>query len=147
MVRYQGSEVNSFPLIFWKNIPQGVKDLEDMKEKTVCVEPASSQEVVMQSYPDVKRLSVDKVDDALLNLRYGKADAALVEPAIAKKFMAKYPEIKSIDIQLPEENIVKGVGICVGLENKKLTAELKQAVQKLESEGLIAASEKKWGIE
>ena len=118
-----------------------------MKEKTVCVEPASSQEVVMQSYPDVKRLSVDKVDDALLNLRYGKADAALVEPAIAKKFMAKYPEIKSIDIQLPEENIVKGVGICVGLENKKLTAELKEAVQKLESEGLIAASEKKWGIE
>lgn len=146
MVRYQGDEVTSFPLLFWEKIPEGTKGFEDMGARKICVEPASSQETVMAKYPSLKPLFVDKVDDALLNLRYKKADAAFVEPAIAKKFKAKYPQLKSLDIPLAEENQVKGVGIGVKLKRESLTREIEQAVKRLEKKGIIEQFERKWEI-
>lgn len=146
MIRYQGDEVKSFPLLFWGKVPNGVKSFEDMQGKTVCVEPASSQETVIVKYPLVKKFLVDKVDDALLNLRYGKVDAAFVEPAIAKKFKEKYSQIKSFDVPLPEENRVKGVGICVKLDKKNLIKKIKKSIKILEKKRVIKKFEKSWGI-
>lgn len=146
MIRYQGDTVAAYPLIFWQQIPNGITTIADMNGKTVCIEPASAQEAVLDTYPMINKLPTEKVDDALLNIQYGKADAALVEPAIAKKFQKKYPAIKMIEVSLAPEQQVNGVGICIRPENVILIQTVQQAIDTLLENGTIAQLEAKWDI-
>lgn len=146
MIHYQGAPTTSYPLIFWNAIPKGVRTIANMKGKTVCVEPASAQDAVLQRYPAITILPTEKVDDALLNIQYGKADAALVEPAIAKKFQAKFPEIQTLDVPLPQEEQAQGIGIVIKKQRAELIEHVQKAVETLKAKGTIATLEQKWGI-
>ncbi len=147
MVRYHGEATTSYPLLFWENIPPEVQSIEDMKGMKVCVEPASSQENALKKYDFLTKIPVEKVDDGLLNIQFKKADAALVEPAIAKKFMSKYPQIKKIDLPLDKENIVQGVGICISKSNHQIKDKISNIIDKLNEEKIIAKLATKWNIE
>ena len=146
MIRYQGEDTLSYPLLFWKEIPANIKTLADMNGMTVCTEPASSQSAVLAKYPAITQLTTERIDDALLQLQYGKATAALVEPAIGKKFKAAYPEIQILDVMLAPEDQVKGMGIALKKENRALAQEIEQAVALLQKNNTIEQCEKKWGI-
>ena len=146
MVRYQGETVTTYPLIFWQKIPENIKTIEAIKNMSICVEPTSSQDAVLSKYEFINKIPVDKIDDALLNIQYGKADAALVEPAIAKKFKNKYPEIMILDVPLNIEDQVQGIGIAIKHENKSLIKEVEDVVAKLQAAGTIKELEQKWGI-
>ena len=147
MIHYQGSVTESYPLIFWKTIPAGIQRIDDMHGLTVCVEPTSSQSALLEKYSNIVTVPVEKVDDALLNIQYGKADAALLDPAIAKKFTNKFPEIKTLMIPLAPEDQVQGVGIVIKKENKKLTDQVQSAVNVLMANGTVTRLEKKWDLE
>jgi ABC-type amino acid transport substrate-binding protein len=146
MIRYQGETTTSYPLIFWQQIPAGIKNIEDMKGMTVCVEPTSSQDAVLSKYSFIKKLPTEKVDDALLNIQYGKAQAAFVEPAIANKFKNKYPEIQILNVPLNPEDQVQGVGIATKKENTFLVKQIERAVSELLADGTIAQYQTKWSI-
>ena len=146
MINYQGDITRSYPLIFWKVIPAGIQKISDMKGKTVCVEPASSQDAVLSKYAFINKFPTEKVDDALLNIQYGKVDAAFVEPAIAQKFKNKYPEIQILDVPLAPEDQVQGIGIVIKQNNTHLITQVQQAVATLKSTGSIAQLEQKWDI-
>lgn len=146
MVNYQGDITNAYPLLFWNKLPEGVATVADMKDKTVCVESASAQDMVLNKYAFINKLSMERVDDCLLNIQYAKADAALVEPAIAKKFQNRYPEIKILEVPLAPDDQVQGVGIVINKDNKELTAQVQDAVTVLKSTGIIANLEQKWDI-
>lgn len=147
MVHYQGNEITTNPLIFWQKIPAGIKELSDMKGLTICVEPSSFQSDVVQDYKDIIILPTEKIDDALLNIQYKKADAALVDPAIAKKFKAKYPEIQIVDVPLKEKNQSQGIGIVIQQNNLQLIDQVQRAADELKRNGTISKFEKKWNIE
>lgn len=146
MIHYQGATTESYPLLFWKNIPDSIKSIGDMNGKTICVEPNSSQESVLRKYTSINVLPVDKIDDALLNIQYGKADAALVEPAIAKKFKNKFPEIQMLDLPLQEADKVEGIGIVVKQSNIALASEISASIYALKTAHVIETLETKWDI-
>jgi ABC-type amino acid transport substrate-binding protein len=147
MVNYQGELITSYPLIFWKAIPAGITSISDMNGKTVCVEPTSHQEdVLCKYYGSINRLSTEKVDDALLNIQYGKADGALVEPAIAQKFKNKFPEIQILDVPLDPADQVAGVGVVVKQNNVEMIQEITKAVAQLKTTDIIAQLEQKWNL-
>lgn len=146
MIHYQGTPTTSYPLVFWEKIPENVSSLADMNGTTVCVEPGSSQEAVLNRYPLATPLPTEKVDDALLNIQYGKADAALLEPAIAQKFKNKYPQLQILEIPLTPEDRVQGVGIVVKKNNLSSITQIEKAVEELKADGTIAKLEKQWGI-
>ena len=146
MIHYQGAVTNSYPLIFWKQTPEGITTFEDMKNKTICVEPTSAQDTVLSKYPAIHKVSTEKVDDALLNIQYGKADAAFVEPAIAQKFKNKYEEIQILDMPLDPQDQAQGVGLVIKQTNVAFIKEIEAAVQILKSTGVIEKLEKKWDI-
>lgn len=147
MINYQGEVTKSYPLIFWQKIPTGISSIFDMKGMTVCVEPNSSQGDVLNKYDFLTIKPTEKVDDALLNIQYGKADAAFVEPAIATKFKSKYPEIQILDVALAPEDQVQGIGIAIRKDKADFINQVEKVVAQLKSDGIIQSLEKKWGIE
>lgn len=146
MICYQGEAVVTYPLMFWKRIPDGVTSIEDMQGRTVCVEPASSQDAVLSNYSFIQKNPTEKVDDALLAIQYGKADAAFVEPAIAKKFKNKCSDIVILDVPLAPKDQVQGIGIAINRKNIDLTERVKCAVSALQDASTIKMYEEKWGI-
>lgn len=147
MINYFGEATTSYPLLFWNNIPQNIRSAENMQEMTVCVEPGSAQENALKGYSFKNIMTCEKIDDALLNIQFGKADAALVEPAIAKKFMRRYSEIKTLELPLSPDLQEQGIGIALKKDNIFLIQELTQAVESLKQEGRITNFAGKWGIE
>lgn len=146
MINYQGESTTAYSLLFWKTVPTGISTIKDMNGMTICVEPTSSQDAVLDNYPLINKKFNEKVDDALLNIQYGKADAAFVEPAIAKKFKTKYPEIQILDVPLDEKDQVQGIGIAIKQNNLALAEEIQKNITALQQEGIIEELEKKWNI-
>lgn len=146
MIQYAGEETTAYKLMFWKSIPSTIRSIADMAGKTVCVEPASAQDAVLSKYAFITKVPTEKVDDGLLNIQYGKADAAFVEPTIAKKFKNKFPEIKLLDVPLAPEDQVKGIGIAIKQDNATCIRDVQQAVDQLKEQGVIRKLEQQWDI-
>ncbi len=146
IVHYQGNNLTSYPLLFWQQIPSNIAGFDDMAGMTVCVEPSSAQHSVIAKYPNIIQLPTESIDLGLLNIQYGKAVAVFVEPAIAKKFTAKFPEIQTLEIQLDTDDQVHGVGIMIKKENNQLIAKVTAAVNELKENGFIAQAESRWGL-
>ncbi len=117
-----------------------------MAGMTVCVEPSSAQHSVIAKYPNILQLPTESIDLGLLNIQYGKAVAVFVEPAIAKKFKAKFLEIQTLDIALNPDDQVHGVGIMIKKEHTELIAKVTAAVNQLKENGFIAQAQSRWGL-
>src|SRR5581483_2262058 len=105
MIQYQGGNVTSYPLIFWNQIPQGISSIEDLKSvpnATVCIEPGSSQERFLNKFDFIIKKPMEKVVDMILDLKYSKSLAALVDPSLIKTLLQKNPELKVLNIPLDE---------------------------------------------
>jgi ABC-type amino acid transport substrate-binding protein len=146
MVYYQGEKVTTLPIFFWKEIPDGIRSLEDLAQKGVCVEGGSFQESVLKSVPGVSLKYLDKIDDAIMDVKYGKSVAGSVDYSLLPRVKAQYPEIRVLDLPIPEDKQSMGFGICVSKDRQELASQLKQAVKELTEEGQIAELEKKWKL-
>lgn len=149
MIYYQGEKTTSQPLLFWEEIPDNIKNLEDMANNpntVVSVEAGSFQENILLSVPGLTLKQVDKVSDAILELKYGKSQATLIDNSLKSIYMEKFPKLKSLTINLPESKQSLGNGICLNSKNKDLIAAIQKAVNELFSDGTIANLEKKWNL-
>jgi ABC-type amino acid transport substrate-binding protein len=147
MVHYVGANTETNPLAFWQNVPNNLKTLDDAKNLIISVEPSSFQASVLAHYPEIRTVATEKVDDALLNIQYGKSDAAFLDPDIAKKFRAKYPEIQIVDIPLKENEQALGMGIALKKNNEQLIDEVSRAIDELKKNGSLKAVEQKWNMQ
>lgn len=145
MIYYQGAQVKSLPLIFWKNV-RTLESLANDPKAQVCVEAGSFQDSFLQSIPNLKLKHVDKVMDCILELKYGKSQATMIDPSLVAIYKAKFPELAVLEINLPESMHSFGNGICVSLDRPVLIKEVKDAVQALQQEGAITTLEEKWGV-
>lgn len=149
MVYYQGEKVASLPLLFWGEIPDNIKSLEDMTNNpnvVISVEAGSFQESFLLSVPGLALKQVDKVSDAILELKYGKSQAALIDNSLKPIYMEKFPKLKSLTVNLPESKQSMGNGICLNSNNKDLIAAVQKVVYELSNDGTIANLEAKWKL-
>jgi len=145
MVYYQGEKVREMPFLFWKKVPEGIKSIEDLRF-AVSVEAGSFQENVLKKYPKVKLKQVEKITDAVLEIRYGKSGAAMADPSIVSKLKAQYPEIQVRYLPLKPEDYSLGNGVCINKANQDLAEKVRKAAEELIAEGKVAELEKKWKI-
>ncbi len=145
MVYYQGEPVTKLPIFFWKEIPEGIASLEDLK-KGVCVEGGSFQENVLKSISGLELKYVDKIGDAILAVKYGKSIAGTIDTSLLPRIKAQYPDIKVLEFPMPGDKQALGKGICISKNRQELAAQVKQAVKELTAEGEIAELEKKWKL-
>ncbi|MGE5196051.1 MAG: transporter substrate-binding domain-containing protein [Anaerolineae bacterium] len=149
MIYYQGEKVTEMPILFWKRIPDNIQSIEDLKDdakKVVCVEAGTYQENIFRKMPSISLKYVDKITDAIMEIKYGKSFATVVDPSLLPYLKAQYPEIKVLNLPLSPSDYSLGNGICVNQADQQLAAEIKKAIEELTAEGKIAELEKKWNI-
>ncbi len=150
MVYYQGEKVTTMPLLFWEKIPENVKgpaDLKNDQKKIVCVEAGSYQEKVMESYPGVTLKNVDKITDAIMEVKFGKSLAVAVDNSLVPFLLKQNPKLRVLYFPLSSSQQSLGNGICISKGNPEFVAQVKRAVEELASEGKMQELEKKWKMD
>ena len=146
MLPYHGTCQKELKLLFWESIPAGVFSLGDLSyfSKPVAVQAGTFQAEFLENTPFVEAKNLMSTNDLLVDLKYGKSLAAVVETHVAHVYLAKFPELKALTIPLEEKDWVLGEGIGIKKENIQLAKKLHEALEELKSEGSIQKLENKW---
>ncbi len=146
MVYYQGEKTTEIPFIFWKEVPQGITKIEDVSKGTIGVEAGSYQDSILEQYPNLKLRFLDKISDGIMEIKYGKSVATVVDSSLLPRIQQQYPEIKVLRLPLPSRQQSMGYGICINKDDQKLSQEVRQAIEELRAEGKLAELERKWNL-
>lgn len=147
MIPYHGEAADSLSLIFWNEIPEGIHALADVAKlpnPAVSVESGATPETVLKKFPDIQTKAFQGAMNPLMDVKYGKSAANLVEPAVAGYLKQKHPEIKILNIPLPKEVAVLGFGIGIKKDNQTLFNEVQQIIKELKASGELTQLENKW---
>ena len=149
MIYYQGKKVTKLPLLFWKKIPKGLTSIEAIAaspDTIVCVEAGSFQEGFLRSVSGLSIKNVDKVVDAIMEIKYGKSTATMIDPTLLAGYKTQYPEIEVLDVPLPENQQALGNGLCIDKGNQDLIESVEKAIYEMQNDGTIKELEQKWNI-
>ncbi len=149
MIQYTGEKVTTFELVFWKNISNNVTCIEDLKtlpDATVCAEAGSAQEKFLDSIPYVTKKPMGSAMDMILDVKYGKSLAVILEPCIADRFKQQEPLLKTLPVPLPSTFQVYGTGIGVSKKRPTLKASTTKLIQDMKTDGTLPTLKKKWGL-
>ncbi|HBY06009.1 TPA: hypothetical protein DEG75_03620 [Candidatus Dependentiae bacterium] len=149
LVPYTGENITFIYLVFYKRVPNGINDLASLarlRDQVVAVEPNATSDKLMDRYPTITKKQLKSAADMVLDVRTGKSTAFLVEPAVARRLLAKDPELTCISIPLPEDLRVYGCGIAIKKWNAGLLNSVMCAVKTLKETGELAALEIQWNL-
>jgi len=147
MVPYHGEAATALSLMFWNEIPQNIHSLEDIAlfpHFAVSVESGTIPEAFIEHYPAIQSKSFQGALAPLMDVKYGKSVANLVEPDVAAYLKKQHPEIKILNVPLPKEEAIQGFGIGIKKENQELVQQIQQIIQELKSSGKLKEIESKW---
>ncbi len=149
MVRYTSREYTSVALLFWKQIPNGINSLTDLAKAgmTVCVEPGSGEEEYVNAIQNIKKKMLPAITDMVMDLRFGKAAALVVEHQVKRRLSKQILELVSITEQLPKKYAIYGDGIAIKKSNTALAAEVTEVIEQLKKEGVLQQLEQKWQLD
>jgi arginine transport system substrate-binding protein len=147
MVPYHGDTATSLSLIFWKTIPEGVNSIEDLmkfQNSTVSVGSGTIPESYIKNYPSIQSKSFEGALACLMDVKYGKSVANLVETDVAEYLQLKHPEVKVLNVPLAQDANIAGFGIGINKNNQILFEQVKVAIQELKASGELKQLEDKW---
>ena len=94
----------------------------------------------------MKIRNLDKIIDAIIELKYGKCLAVVVDYSLLDRLQSQYPELKVAKFSLPASQQSLGYGICINPTNVTTTTQVSKIIAELQAEGKLAELEKKWGL-
>jgi arginine transport system substrate-binding protein len=147
MVSYHGEQATSLSLIFWNEIPEGINTIEDiasLPNPAISVESGSIPEMFMNHYANIHAKSFQGALGPLMDVKYGKSVANLVEPDVAEYLKTQHPEIKILNVPLPNEETIMGFGIGIKKGNQELFQQIQTIIQDLKASGELKQLEDKW---
>lgn len=147
MVPYHGESATTLSLIFWNEIPEGINSLEDilsLPNVTISVESGTISETYITRYPEIQNKSFQDALGPLMDVKYGKSLANLVEQDVAEYLQQQHLEIKILSVPLPKEETILGFGIGVKKENQELFQQIQQVIDELKASGELKQLEDKW---
>lgn len=144
MIPYHGEKVTSLNLLFWQKIPSEVSSLHDLKERTVSVQSGTYQENILQRYSFIESKTLENTMELILDIKYGKSTAALVEPHIGLELQRRFPNLMLLDVPLSIDEQVFGEGIGIDKKNKSLHAQVEKVLEELKISGALDDLHTKW---
>ncbi len=144
MIPYYGSEAREMSLVFWGVIPQGVSSLHDLAGCRVSVESGSIPEMYLEQFPEVCTTSFQGSLAPLMDVKYGKSVANLVQVDVARYLAVRYPEVQVLQIPIEGDTPIGGFGIGIRKDAAELKADVQKALSELKESGLLAQLEQQW---
>lgn len=147
MIPYHGEAATSLSLIFWGEIPKEVHKLEDIESLpggSISVESGAIPEAYMFRYPFIPVKSFHGALNPLMDVKYGKSTANLVEPDVAVYLKSLHPEISILDVPIAPDEQIAGFGIGVKKENHPLFEQVSAIIDDLKQSGKLKQLEDKW---
>ena len=147
MVPYHGEEITDVALVFWKEIPETLNNLEKIAASdrpTITVMQGTWQELFLRQVPGIVVRPLEGNADLIMDLKYGKTSAVLFETHVAEVLKQQVPELQLVTVPLPQNHIVLGEGIGIRKEDTVFIQQVDAAVEQLNSDGTMAALEAKW---
>lgn len=146
MVPYHGT-ATSLSLIFWEAIPKGVKTIDDLiklPHHTITVGTGTTSEHYLTQYPALQPKSLEGALSCLMDVKYGKSLANLVESDVAQYLQTQHPQIKILEVPLEKNETIAGVGIGVNKKNQALYETIRETIEGLKATGELTQLEDKW---
>src|SRR3989338_675331 len=128
MIPYQGEPVKSYYLLFWKQNPVG---MDALKGKTIAVHSGTWMENYLNTLKDITPKPLESTPELILEIQYHKSAAAFVEPHITRTLLPKQPNIRAIEIPLPESDWKLGNGIGIKKSNTQLAKQIQTALDSI----------------
>lgn len=147
MVPYHGAAATSLSLVFWENIPEGISTLEEigaLQSPVISVGAGEFPETYLARFPQIQAKAFDGTLNALMDVKFGKSLAVLVEPDVAEYLKNKYSEIKVITVPLAADDQVMGFGIGIKKGNDELFQQVEQSITDIKNSGTMQSLENKW---
>lgn len=127
---------NQQVIIVPKDKAESYKTMEDFAGLTVGAQTGSMQEATVQeNFPkDVNLKSLPKLNNLVLEVKNGTADALVISKSAGQQYAKQFPELVALEVGIPDEP-----GVCVALKkgNDGLTAYIDQELKKLIEEGKV----------
>jgi ABC-type amino acid transport substrate-binding protein len=147
MIPYHGERATHLSLIFWGKVPEGVQKIEDISklpQGSISVESGSIPDMYMSHYPQIRVKTFQGALEPLMDVKYGKSTANLVEPDVAKYLKGKHPEVVIIQVPLLPDEQVAGFGIGMKKSNTELYERLSSIVEEMKKSGRLKELEERW---
>ncbi len=98
----------------------------------------------MHHYPKIQTKSFQGALAPLIDVKFGKSTANLVEPAVAEYLKKSHPEIQILEVPLEEDDVVLGFGIGIKKGNHELFQQIQETINELKISGKLKQIEDKW---
>jgi len=143
-VRYSQPYFNAGVVLVVREDAQGVTDVADLAGRRVAVEWGSAGDVearrIARRVPRLRVQPMETADAALMAVKTGEADAALVDAVSAYGFLGQQGWVKIVGEPLTDERYV----IVVRPDSRRLLAETDAALSALRASGRLAELRTKW---
>lgn len=146
LIHYAGKPQKTQPVVFWNQKPK-ISSLADLKGQTVAVESGSIQESFALTNPGIRLKPFAKALDMVFDLKFGRSNAALIDPDILPRFLKKFPKLTYCQLPLPKTQRSDGLGMVMkkNIPTKKVRA-LHTAISLLKKQGVMKKLAKKWDV-
>lgn len=147
MVHYHGKPIKTLPILFWKEIPAGVKTIADLAtqpNKTVCAQVGTIQEEILSKYTYLDIKNLENIPDLILDIKHSKSIAAVVEPMVVAALQEQMPEIKTLELELKPDEQDMGHGIGINKNNKTLFTAISTIISQLKKDTILEKLEQAW---
>ncbi len=148
MVPYHGDDKAEMALVFWETLPSGVANVDDLLKRdsgaVIATQMGSTMEEYLEKYRDRAEIkSFEDIQEIVLDLRYAKSTAAVLEYDAAEALAERLPALRVIGFEVKSDELL-GYGIGVAPKNKDMAAAIQEAVVELREQGVLDALSEKW---
>ena len=150
MIYYTGENVTQLSLAFWNVVPQSVQTIDDLSyipNAIVCVESGSAQEKFLDKYPVITKKYMNSILDSLLDIRFGKSLAVLLESRIACRLQKKNSELALLSVPLSTDFQMYGCGIAIQKNQGAFIQSVEKIIREMREDGTVKTLEIKWQLE
>lgn len=149
LLPYHGDDINSFSLLFWEQVPPGIAQVRDIveriKEPVIATQEGTTMADYLEQFADKASIKVlGDIDELVMDIRYGKSIAALVETPVAYKLQQMNPLLKVVTFSLNKEYRYAGDGIGFSKGNTVLLDSVRRVMEKMKSSGEMKLLTDKW---
>ena len=148
MVPYHGDDKAEMALVFWETIPSGVANVDDLldrdSEAIIATQMGSTMEEYLEQYRDRAEIkSFEDIQEIVLDLRYAKSSAAVLEYDAAHALAERLPALKVIGFEVEDDELL-GYGIGIAKDNEDMAAAIQEAIVELREQGVLDALSEQW---